>query len=283
MLISEEADGDSSSEEDQEMVDLHNEQYARDNVDTEAPQQAPKETPEETPKQSGTPADDCIDIPLTKEEITILTSGEEEGGTQQEEEEDQPRDQPGPIEVISIDLNEENAPVACKCCSFLPSNHTYIFIKIFAKYYVFFLVTSQTLENCSEEIRSVVSQILNGAANTEPITMTTTMPLVPATPSISGAKPSSSTSGAKPFFDPVTMSAPQGPLPGKTLLLNLIWCLVFSTKTWWLVCSFVASFLELPAFAKDMIRNVIDKVWSDRAGLAPLILPPYSSQYCFPS
>ena len=32
MLISEEADGDSSSEEDQEMVDLHNEQYTRDDI-----------------------------------------------------------------------------------------------------------------------------------------------------------------------------------------------------------------------------------------------------------
>ena len=108
---------------------------------------------------------------------------------------------------------------------------------------LFFPVTSQTLENCSEEVKSVVSQILNGAANTEPITMTTTMLPVPATPSTSGAKPSPSTSGAKPFFDLVTISAPQGPLPGKTLLLNLFWCLVFSTKTWWLVCSFVASFL----------------------------------------
>ena len=83
LLISEEADGDSSSEEDQETVDLCNEQYTQDDVDTEAPQQTPKETPEktpkETPKQSGAPADDHIDIPLTEEEITILTSGEEEG------------------------------------------------------------------------------------------------------------------------------------------------------------------------------------------------------------
>ena len=126
---------------------------------------------------------------------------------------------------------------------FPPTTLIYIFINIFAKYYVFFPVTSQTLENCLEEVRSVVSQILNGAANAEPITMTTTMLPVPATPSTSGAKPSPSTSGAKPFFDPVTMSAPQGPLPGKTLLLNLFWCLVFSTKTWWLVFSFVASFL----------------------------------------
>ena len=57
----------------------------RHDIDTEAPQQAPKETPEETPeetpKQSGAPADDHINIPLTEEEITILTSGEEEGGT----------------------------------------------------------------------------------------------------------------------------------------------------------------------------------------------------------
>ena len=117
MLISEEADGDSSSEEDQEMVDIRNEQYTRDDVsvqdhvDTEAPQQAPKEAPEQTPEH--------IDIPLTEEEITILTSGEEEGGTQQEE--------PGPVEVISINLNKENAPVSCKWGSFLPSNHTFIY------------------------------------------------------------------------------------------------------------------------------------------------------------
>ena len=58
--------------------------------------------------------------------------------------------------------------------------YIYIFINIFAKYCVFFPVTSQTLENCSEEVRSVVSQILNGAAKTEPTTMTTKMPLVPA-------------------------------------------------------------------------------------------------------
>ena len=132
MLISEEADGDSSSEEDQEMVDIRNEQYTRDDVsvqddvDTEAPQQAPKEapeetpneTPEETPKQSGAPADDHIDIPLTEGEITILTNGEEEGGTQQEE--------PRPVEVISIDLKEENVLVSCKWGSFLLSNHTFI-------------------------------------------------------------------------------------------------------------------------------------------------------------
>ena len=125
MLISEEADGDSSSEEDQEMVDIRNEQYTwddvsvQDDIDTEAPQQAPEEAPKETPEQSGAPADDHIDIPLTEEEITILTSGEEEGGTQQEE--------PRPVEVISIDLNEENAPVSCKWGSFLPSNHTFIY------------------------------------------------------------------------------------------------------------------------------------------------------------
>ena len=131
MLISEEADGDSSSEEDQEIVDHRNEQYIQD-VDTEAPQQAPKEapqqapeeapqqTPEEAPEQSGAPAEDHIDIPLTEEEITIFTSGEEE-------EQDQPIDQPSPVEVISIDLNEENAPVSCKWGSFLPSNYTFIY------------------------------------------------------------------------------------------------------------------------------------------------------------
>ena len=129
MLISEEADGDgdSSSEEDQEIVDHRNEQYIRD-VDTEASQQAPKEAPQQAPKeapkeateQSGAPAEDHIDIPLTEEEITIFTSGEEE-------EQDQPRDQPRPVEVISIDLKEENAPVSCKWGSFLPSNYTFIY------------------------------------------------------------------------------------------------------------------------------------------------------------
>ena len=110
---------------------------------------------------------------------------------------------------------------------------TLLFINIFAKYCVFFLVTSQTQENCSEEVRSIVAQLMNGAANTEPTTMTTTMLPVPATPS---------TSGAQAFFDPVTMSAAQGPLPGETLLHNLIWCLVFSTKTWWLVCFLLLHF-----------------------------------------
>ena len=245
MLISEEADADSSSEEDQEMVHLRSEQYARDNVDTEAPQQAPKETPEETPKetpeetlkQSGAPAYDHIDIPLTEEEITILTSGEEEGGTQQEVEDDQPRDQPRLVKVEEMrrmhQLLVSGAPI------FPPT--TLLFINIFAKYCVFFPVTSQTLENCSEEVRNIVAQLMNGAANTEPTTMTTTTPPVPATPS---------TSGAQAFFDPVTMSAPQGPLPGKTLLHNLIWCLVFSTKTWWLVCSFVASFFRTTIICK---------------------------------
>ena len=94
-----------------------------------------------------------------------------------------------------------------------------------------FPVTSQTLENCSEEVRNVVALVLKGAADTQPTTTTTMTLLVPATPS---------TSGALPLFDPVTMSAPQGPLSDKTFLHNLIWCLVFSTKTWWLVCSFVA-------------------------------------------
>ena len=54
------------------MVDIRNEQYTRDDVsvqdhvDTEVPEQAPKEAPEQTPEH--------IDIPLTEEEITILTS-----------------------------------------------------------------------------------------------------------------------------------------------------------------------------------------------------------------
>ena len=87
----------------------------------------PEETPKETPEQSGAPADDHINVPLTEEEITILTSGEEDGRTAQQDEEE-PRDQPRPVEVISIDLNKENTPIACKWGSFVcPSDHTYIY------------------------------------------------------------------------------------------------------------------------------------------------------------
>ena len=142
---------DSSSEEeeeDQDTVDARNQQYTEDDAETEAPQQqTPEETPEEmpeqtseqTPEQSGAPADnaradDTIVVPLTAEEMFILTSGDEEPAAEQEE--NQP---PGPMEVFSIGLNEQQTLVSCKWGSFcFPLTKLLSFIYIFAKYYVSF-------------------------------------------------------------------------------------------------------------------------------------------------
>ena len=73
----------------------------------------PKQMPKQTPEQSGAPADDaCADdtivVSLTAEEIVILTSSDEEPAAEQEE--NQP---PGPTEVFSIGLNEQQTPVSC--------------------------------------------------------------------------------------------------------------------------------------------------------------------------
>ena len=136
-------EGDSSSEEeeeDQDTVDAHNQEYTEDvhddDAETEAPQQ---QTPEEIPEQSGAPtddarADDTIVVPLTAEEMVILTSGDEESAAEQEE--NQP---PGPVEVFSIGLNEQQTPVSCKWGSFcFPLTTLLLFIYVFAKYYVSF-------------------------------------------------------------------------------------------------------------------------------------------------
>ena len=116
--------------------DVRNQQYTEDvhddDAETEAPQQqtheeTPEQMPEQTPKQSGAPADDAraddtIVVPLTAEEMVILTSGDEEPAAEQEE--NQP---PGPVEVFSIGLNEQQTPVSCKWGLFLfPSDHTVI-------------------------------------------------------------------------------------------------------------------------------------------------------------
>ena len=108
---------DSSSgeeeEEDKDTVDAHNEQYTQDiynddDAETEAPQQqTPKEMPKEMPEQSGAPADnapadDTIVVPLTEEEMVVLTSSDDEPAAEQEE-----NQQPGPMEVFSIGLNEQ--------------------------------------------------------------------------------------------------------------------------------------------------------------------------------
>ena len=124
-------------------MDACNEQYTQ-NAETEAPQQQtpeemPKEMPEETPKQSGAPADDAhaddtIVVPLTAEEMVILTSGDEEPAAEQEE--NQP---PGSVEVFSIGLNEQETPVSCKWGSFcFPPTTLLLFIYVFGKYYVSF-------------------------------------------------------------------------------------------------------------------------------------------------
>ena len=66
--------------------------------------------------------------------MVILTSGDEEPAAEQEE--NQP---PGPVEVFSIGLNEQQTPVSCKWGSFcFPLTTLLLFIYIFAKYYVSF-------------------------------------------------------------------------------------------------------------------------------------------------
>ena len=125
-------------------MDTRNQQYTEDvhddDAETEAPQQqTPEEMPEQTPEQSGAPADDAraddtIVVPLTAEEMVILTSGDEEPAVEQEE--NQP---PGPVEVFSIGLNEQQTPVSCKWGSFcFPLTTLLLFIYVFAKYYVSF-------------------------------------------------------------------------------------------------------------------------------------------------
>ena len=120
--------------------DVHND----DDAENEAPQQQtpkekPEEMPEETSEQSGAPADDApadnmILVPLTEEEMVMLTSGDEEPAAQQEE--NQP---PGPVEVFSIDLNGQQTPVSCKWGSFCFTLTTLLlFIYTFGKYYVSF-------------------------------------------------------------------------------------------------------------------------------------------------
>ena len=95
--------------------------------------------PNRHPKQSGAPANDAradniIVVPLTAEEMVILTSGDEEPAAEQEE--NQP---PGPVEVFSIGLNEQQTPVSCKWGSFcFPLTTLLLFIYVFAKYYVSF-------------------------------------------------------------------------------------------------------------------------------------------------
>ena len=136
---------DSSSEEeeeeDQDTVDARNQEYTEDihdeDAETEAPQQQTlEETPEQTPEQSGAPADDAraddtIVVPLTAEEMVILTSGDEEPAAEQEENQ--------PMEVFSIGLNEQQTPVSCKWGSFcFPLTTLLLFIYVFAKYYVSF-------------------------------------------------------------------------------------------------------------------------------------------------
>ena len=75
-------------------------------------------------------------------------------------------------------------------------------------------------------------------------------------------------------------------IPGDILIqffafVLFYWCLGL------LLCCYLCFILELPVFAKEMIRNALDQVWSGTLGhaheaLIPLILPPYPSQYCFP-
>ena len=86
-------------------------------------------------------------------------------------------------------------------------------------------------------------------------------------------------------YDPLTMPSLPG-IPGNILIQFLAFALFY----WcWelLLCSYLCFILELPSFAKEIIRNAVDQIWSGTPGhtdevLTPLILLLYPSQYCFP-
>ena len=91
--------------------------------------------------------------------------------------------------------------------------------------------------------------------------------------------------GASQQYDPLTtLSLPR--IPGNILIQFLAFVLLYWCSGI-LLCCYLCFILELPAFAKEMIHNAVDRVWSSTPGhadeaLMPLILPPYPSQYCFP-
>ena len=66
----------------------------------------------------------------------------------------------------------------------------------------------------------------------------------------------------------------------------LVWCLVFGATNNF-SCFLIS---ELPSFAKEMIAQAVEWVWSGESSgtpgqdyaVAPLLLPPHPSQYCFP-
>ena len=254
-------------------MDARNQEYTEDvhddDAETEAPQQQTlEETPEQTPEQSGAPADDAraddtIVVPLTAEEMVILTSGDEEPAAEQEENQ--------PMEVFSIGLNEQQTPVSCKWGSFcFPLTTLLLFIYVFAKYYVSFQLLLKLWRTVHQRLGMQSSSFsTNLNLNRQQYVMLHHLQVGPLT--VPQCRLHHLQVGLHKVQHQVTFFQ--------------LCCLVIAfTNSCFFPLLFVCfdSFLALPGFVKAVIRNVVDSMWGHEHGLAPLILPPYPSQYCFP-
>ena len=254
-------------------MDARNQEYTEDvhddDAETEAPQQQTlEETPEQTPEQSGAPADDAraddtIVVPLTAEEMVILTSGDEEPAAEQEENQ--------PMEVFSIGLNEQQTPVSCKWGSFcFPLTTLLLFIYVFAKYYVSFQLLLKLWRTVHQRLGMQSSSFsTNLNLNRQQYVMLHHLQVGPLT--VPQCRLHHLQVGLHKVQHQVTFFQ--------------LCCLVIGfTNSCFFPLLFVCfdSFLALPGFVKAVIRNVVDSMWGHEHGLAPLILPPYPSQYCFP-
>ena len=254
-------------------MDARNQEYTEDvhddDAETEAPQQQTlEETPEQTPEQSGAPADDAraddtIVVPLTAEEMVILTSGDEEPAAEQEENQ--------PMEVFSIGLNEQQTPVSCKWGSFcFPLTTLLLFIYVFAKYYVSFQLLLKLWRTVHQRLGMQSSSFsTNLNLNRQQYVMLHHLQVGPLT--VPQCRLHHLQVGLHKVQHQVTFFQ--------------LCCLVIAfTNSCFFPLLFVCfdSFLALPGFVKAVIRNVVDSMWGHEHGLAPLILPPYPSQYCSP-
>ena len=254
-------------------MDARNQEYTEDvhddDAETEAPQQQTlEETPKQTPEQSGAPADDAraddtIVVPLTAEEMVILTSGDEEPAAEQEENQ--------PMEVFSIGLNEQQTPVSCKWGSFcFPQTTLLLFIYVFAKYYVSFQLLLKLWRTVHQRLGMQSSSFsTNLNLNRQQYVMLHHLQVGPLT---------------VPQCHLHHLQVGLHKVQHQVTFFKLCCLVIGFTNSCFFPLLFVCfdSFLALPGFVKAVIRNVVDSMWGHEHGLAPLILPPYPSQYCFP-
>ena len=267
---------DSSSEEeeeDQDTVDARNQEYTEDvhddDAETEAPQQQTlEETPEQTPEQSGAlPTMLMLMIPLlcqlTAEEMVILTSGDEE-----------------------LQLNRRRtSPWKCSPLAWMSSRHRFLvsggsfcfplttlllFIYVFAKYYVSFQLLLKLWRTVHQRLGMQSSSFsTNLNLNWQQYVMLHRLQVGPLT---------------LPQCRLHHLQVGLHKVQHQVTFFQLCCLVIGFTNSCFFPLLFVCfdSFLALPGFVKAVIRNVVDSMWGHEHGLAPLILPPYPSQYCFP-